>query len=44
MLSDVLMMKHFNIIAIRTCYYPNDPFWYYLCETEKMFVQELIVF
>jgi beta-galactosidase len=31
MLKDIQIMKQFNINAVRTCHYPNDPKWYELC-------------
>ncbi len=32
MLKDIALMKQFNINAVRTCHYPNDPRWYDLCD------------
>jgi beta-galactosidase len=32
MLKDITLMKQFNINAVRTCHYPNDPRWYELCD------------
>lgn len=32
MTTDVKLMKQFNINAVRTCHYPNDPAWYDLCD------------
>ncbi|MCJ7736294.1 MAG: DUF4981 domain-containing protein, partial [Anaerolineae bacterium] len=32
MLQDILLMKRFNINAVRTCHYPDDPRWYDLCD------------
>ncbi|MBN1939252.1 MAG: DUF4981 domain-containing protein [Candidatus Aminicenantes bacterium] len=32
MLRDIRLMKQFNINAVRTCHYPNDPRWYELCD------------
>jgi beta-galactosidase len=32
MLKDVELMKQFNINAVRTCHYPDDPYWYQLCD------------
>ena len=32
MVQDVKMMKQFNINAVRTSHYPNDPKWYDLCD------------
>ncbi|NLF00299.1 MAG: DUF4981 domain-containing protein, partial [Anaerolineales bacterium] len=32
MLADIRLMKQFNINAVRTCHYPDDPRWYDLCD------------
>ncbi len=32
MLQDIRIMKELNINAVRTCHYPNDSYWYYLCD------------
>ncbi len=32
MLKDIELMKQFNINAVRTCHYPDDPYWYELCD------------
>ncbi len=32
MLKDIELMKQHNINAVRTCHYPNDPYWYELCD------------
>ena len=32
MLQDIKLMKQFNINAVRTCHYPDDPRWYELCD------------
>lgn len=32
MLQDIRLMKKFNINAVRTSHYPNDPYWYELCD------------
>ena len=31
-LDDIYLMKKFNINAVRTAHYPNDPVWYDLCD------------
>ena len=33
MLQDILLMKKYNINAVRTSHYPNDPYWYKLCDS-----------
>ena len=37
-LGDLLLMKDFNINAIRTCHYPNDPRFYRLCDELGFYV------
>ncbi len=32
MIQDIQIMKRFNINAVRTCHYPDDPVWYDLCD------------
>ena len=32
MIQDIVLMKRFNINAVRTCHYPDDPRWYDLCD------------
>ncbi len=32
MIADIHLMKQFNINAVRTCHYPDDPKWYDLCD------------
>ncbi|MBN1351863.1 chitobiase/beta-hexosaminidase C-terminal domain-containing protein [candidate division KSB1 bacterium] len=38
MLQDILLMKRFNINAVRTSHYPNDPRWYDLCDRFGIYV------
>lgn len=38
MLQDVQLMKANNINAVRTCHYPNDPYFYDLCDTYGLYV------
>lgn len=35
---DVKIMKQNNINAVRTCHYPNDPYWYELCDKYGIYV------
>jgi beta-galactosidase len=30
--KDIRLMKMFNVNAVRTCHYPNNPLWYDLCD------------
>ena len=32
MIQDIQIMKKFNINGVRTCHYPDDPYWYDLCD------------
>lgn len=32
MIQDIRLMKQLNINAVRTCHYPDDNFWYDLCD------------
>ncbi|HQE91402.1 MAG TPA: glycoside hydrolase family 2 TIM barrel-domain containing protein [Anaerolineae bacterium] len=38
MLEDILLMKRFNINAVRTSHYPNDPRWYDLCDQYGLYL------
>ncbi|WP_411846881.1 glycoside hydrolase family 2 TIM barrel-domain containing protein [Roseibacillus persicicus] len=36
--KDVLMMKRFNMNAVRTAHYPNDSYFYELCDIHGLYV------
>ncbi|MGM5470011.1 glycoside hydrolase family 2 TIM barrel-domain containing protein [Flavobacteriaceae bacterium LMO-SS05] len=38
MLKDVMIFKEYNINAVRTCHYPNDPYFYELCDEYGIYV------
>lgn len=38
MLQDVQIMKDLNINAVRTCHYPDDPYWYALCDEYGLYM------
>ena len=38
MLRDMRLMKELNINTVRTCHYPDDPYWYELCDEYGMYV------
>jgi beta-galactosidase len=38
MLKDIQLMKQNNINAVRTSHYPNDPYWYELCDEYGIYV------
>ena len=40
MLKDVLLMKQYNLNAVRTCHYPNDPYFYDLCDRYGLYVMD----
>lgn len=40
MLDDVLLLKRFNFNAVRTSHYPNDPYWYDLCDEYGIYVMD----
>ncbi len=38
MIEDIRLMKEYNINAVRTCHYPNDPMWYELCNQYGLYL------
>lgn len=38
MLRDIELLKQFNFNAVRTSHYPNDPYWYELCDKYGIYV------
>ena len=40
MLEDIKIMKENNINAVRTCHYPNHPYWYELCDVYGLYVYD----
>ncbi len=38
MLEDITLMKQNNINTVRTSHYPNDPYWYELCDKYGIYV------
>ena len=38
MIQDIKVMKQLNIIAVRTCHYPDDNRWYDLCDQYGLYV------
>lgn len=38
MLQDIQIMKMSNINAVRTCHYPNDSYWYDLCDKYGLYM------
>ncbi|MBN1564454.1 MAG: hypothetical protein JXA10_11485, partial [Anaerolineae bacterium] len=40
MIKDILLMKRFNINAVRTSHYPQPPLWYDLCDEYGLYVMD----
>ncbi|MBI4910569.1 MAG: DUF4981 domain-containing protein [Acidobacteria bacterium] len=40
MIKDIKLMKQFNVNAVRTSHYPNDPVWYELCDRYGLYVMD----
>ncbi len=40
MTKDIKLMKQFNINAVRTSHYPNDPLWYKLCDKYGLYLYD----
>jgi len=40
MLEDIKIFKEHNINAVRTAHYPNDPYWYELCDIYGIYVYD----
>jgi beta-galactosidase len=40
MLQDVLLMKQANVNTVRTAHYPNDPYFYELCDEYGLYVMD----
>jgi beta-galactosidase len=40
MLQDILLMKKFNVNAVRTSHYPNNEKWYELCDQYGLYVMD----
>lgn len=38
MLQDIQIMKQFNLNAVRTCHYPDDNYWYELCDKYGIYI------
>lgn len=36
--ADIRLMKQFNVNAVRTSHYPNDPYWLDLCDQHGLYV------
>jgi len=40
MISDIKLMKQFNVNAVRTSHYPNHPRWYELCDEYGLYLYD----
>ena len=40
MIEDIRLMKRFNLNAVRTSHYPDDPRWYDLCDRYGLYVMD----
>lgn len=40
MIEDIRLMKQFNVNAVRTSHYPNNPAWYALCDKYGLYVMD----
>lgn len=38
MVEDIKLMKRLNVNAVRTCHYPNDEYWYRLCDEYGLYM------
>ena len=38
--EDIRLLKSLNINAVRTAHYPNDPYWYQLCDRYGLYVMD----
>ncbi len=38
--QEVMLMKRGNINHVRTCHYPDDPYWYYLCDKYGIYLED----
>ena len=38
MLQDIRLFKEYNLNAVRTCHYPDDPYWYELCDRYGLYM------
>ena len=38
MIQDIQVMKQFNLNAVRTCHYPDNNYWYELCDQYGIYV------
>lgn len=37
---EIMLMKRANINHVRTCHYPDNPYWYYLCDKYGIYLED----
>ena len=40
MMADIMLMKRGNINHVRDSHYPDDPYWYYLCDKYGIYLED----
>lgn len=38
--NEIMMMKRANINHVRNSHYPDDPYWYYLCNKYGIYLED----
>ena len=38
--KEIMLIKQANINHVRTCHYPDDPYWYYLCDKYGIYLMD----
>jgi beta-galactosidase len=40
MMKDIIRLKEANVNHVRTCHYPDDPYWYELCDIHGIYLMD----
>ncbi|MCW1921487.1 discoidin domain-containing protein [Luteolibacter arcticus] len=40
MMQDIVRLKEANVNHVRTCHYPDDPYWYELCDVHGIYLMD----
>ena len=40
MMKDIVRLKEANVNHVRTCHYPDDPYWYELCDVHGIYLMD----
>jgi beta-galactosidase len=40
MMKDIVRLKEANVNHVRTCHYPDDPYWYELCDIHGIYLMD----